>query len=107
MLVATIGVIARTSGLHANLERIRSHAISMQPIRSSGCVVWVGHCGPSRVGAWTWVLLSRTVAAQADMEGHDSSACLREPGPSTCSTYQRSEEHTSELQSPMYLVCRL
>src|SRR5437762_8742063 len=23
------------------------------------------------------------------------------------STYMRSEEHTSELQSPMYLVCRL
>src|SRR5436189_773021 len=27
----------------------------------------------------------------------------REPPPSAC----RSEEHTSELQSPMYLVCRL
>src|SRR5437762_7069291 len=25
----------------------------------------------------------------------------------TCSQYCRSEEHTSELQSPMYLVCRL
>src|SRR5437879_10639385 len=24
-----------------------------------------------------------------------------------CSRQQRSEEHTSELQSPMYLVCRL
>src|SRR5437879_5810965 len=25
----------------------------------------------------------------------------------TCSSTARSEEHTSELQSPMYLVCRL
>src|SRR5437763_4550662 len=25
----------------------------------------------------------------------------------TQNTFQRSEEHTSELQSPMYLVCRL
>src|SRR5437879_7173481 len=24
-----------------------------------------------------------------------------------CTMYTRSEEHTSELQSPMYLVCRL
>src|ERR1017187_1111114 len=29
----------------------------------------------------------------------------RNDGPTTC--YPRSEEHTSELQSPMYLVCRL
>src|SRR5437762_11421202 len=28
-------------------------------------------------------------------------------GTKTESAYQRSEEHTSELQSPMYLVCRL
>ena len=27
MFVATIGVIARTSGLHANLERSRSHGV--------------------------------------------------------------------------------
>src|ERR1017187_11004946 len=26
---------------------------------------------------------------------------------SLCRPYPRSEEHTSELQSPMYLVCRL
>src|SRR5437879_8658113 len=29
------------------------------------------------------------------------------PGPSTPLPWPRSEEHTSELQSPMYLVCRL
>src|SRR5208337_3629804 len=27
--------------------------------------------------------------------------------PTTCRDSARSEEHTSELQSPMYLVCRL
>src|SRR5437764_11439005 len=27
--------------------------------------------------------------------------------PRSCSGWRRSEEHTSELQSPMYLVCRL
>src|SRR5437763_4048562 len=27
--------------------------------------------------------------------------------PEACSSASRSEEHTSELQSPMYLVCRL
>src|SRR5437762_10491204 len=29
------------------------------------------------------------------------------PAPGAESTVMRSEEHTSELQSPMYLVCRL
>src|SRR5437879_7053712 len=29
------------------------------------------------------------------------------PGRVACGTLARSEEHTSELQSPMYLVCRL
>src|SRR5437763_16581799 len=45
-------------------------------------------------------------------ESHDSTARrstgARPPSWSTCSaTVGRSEEHTSELQSPMYLVCRL
>src|SRR5437763_10376829 len=31
----------------------------------------------------------------------------RRPGPSRPAAAYRSEEHTSELQSPMYLVCRL
>src|SRR5437879_9955398 len=31
----------------------------------------------------------------------------RAPATSTAPTSRRSEEHTSELQSPMYLVCRL
>src|SRR5436189_2484075 len=36
-------------------------------------------------------------------------ACRRpsEQQPNACDRRLRSEEHTSELQSPMYLVCRL
>src|SRR5437764_6195789 len=33
--------------------------------------------------------------------------CLRLKASSCCVRWARSEEHTSELQSPMYLVCRL
>src|SRR5436189_2217980 len=33
--------------------------------------------------------------------------CVRAPGDEGERTPARSEEHTSELQSPMYLVCRL
>src|SRR6202040_4433954 len=29
------------------------------------------------------------------------------PAPTPCSSQPRSEEHTSELQSPVHLVCRL
>src|SRR5437764_11059783 len=34
-------------------------------------------------------------------------AAARWPPPSSTTRWRRSEEHTSELQSPMYLVCRL
>src|SRR5437879_1169465 len=37
----------------------------------------------------------------------EPSDCLRVHATSEQPTAQRSEEHTSELQSPMYLVCRL
>src|SRR5437762_8004278 len=36
-----------------------------------------------------------------------SVAAFRDRDPLTARMMQRSEEHTSELQSPMYLVCRL
>src|ERR1017187_3091175 len=32
---------------------------------------------------------------------------FRDGGPLAVDVFSRSEEHTSELQSPMYLVCRL
>src|SRR5437763_6115423 len=34
-------------------------------------------------------------------------ASSRQPRGRNCGAMSRSEEHTSELQSPMYLVCRL
>src|SRR6478735_12619726 len=37
----------------------------------------------------------------------DSAAPIRWPPPCACSLFWRSEEHTSELQSPCNLVCRL
>ena len=40
------------------------------------------------------------------LEG-DTSPTFRHPVASSFSGFGRSEEHTSELQSPMYLVCRL
>src|SRR5437764_15305096 len=45
---------------------------------------------------------SRTAAAPSAASTRSAS-----PEPSCRSSPQRSEEHTSELQSPMYLVCRL
>src|SRR5437879_13906069 len=37
----------------------------------------------------------------------DASRGFRERAANTTQRVERSEEHTSELQSPMYLVCRL
>src|ERR1017187_7917676 len=44
-------------------------------------------------------------AATLRLHGHEFTATLAETAPAEC--WSRSEEHTSELQSPMYLVCRL
>src|SRR5437764_8081485 len=50
---------------------------------------------------------ARTVAA-ACFERTDYNLCSRENGRFRVEwAVPRSEEHTSELQSPMYLVCRL
>src|SRR5437879_8700990 len=52
-------------------------------------------------------------AAAKDLKPDDIRSRLRSVlrgfsgGSSTCPARLRSEEHTSELQSPMYLVCRL
>src|SRR5437879_6073583 len=54
-------------------------------------------CGGSSGGAGAAVASGMLPFA----DGSDLAASLRNPG------NYRSEEHTSELQSPMYLVCRL
>src|SRR5438552_18533720 len=44
----------------------------------------------------------------ADRAGHDALVVVvDDPGLGDCPEQQRSEEHTSELQSPDHLVCRL
>src|SRR5205823_11255584 len=49
----------------------------------------------------------RIIAASGGLEGLQGQGTLSGPTPSTYSGEHRSEEHTSELQSLAYLVCRL
>src|SRR3712207_7858498 len=51
---------------------------------------------PRRSAQW------RTVTAHQPVRDHEGL-----PDPDDCTTRRRSEEHTSELQSRQYLVCRL
>src|SRR3712207_7583821 len=74
---------------------------------------------PPRSTLFPYTTLFRSSAGRGDRDdgddglGHDllphqaihSPAITRRPG--TTSTVPRSEEHTSELQSRQYLVCRL
>src|SRR3989441_5507856 len=59
---------------------------------------------PAKSRAWEYVIF-------VDFEGHRETpaeaAALREIGEQTLNLRVRSEEHTSELQSLAYLVCRL
>src|SRR5258707_11010217 len=58
---------------------------------------------------YTTLFRSRTRAkpgASSASGGASPSLCGTADGPSACRT-RRSEEHTSELQSRQYLVCRL
>src|SRR5437879_7807062 len=48
---------------------------------------------------------TRSIAIRSDSSGRANSNFVCSC--SICRRYRRSEEHTSELQSPMYLVCRL
>src|SRR3712207_8156732 len=56
--------------------------------------------GPTR--GWTY----GAFGSRGRLEGGQYRAGRRAP-PSSCTGYCRSEEHTSELQSRQYLVCRL
>src|SRR5436189_6446453 len=62
---------------------------------------------PPRSTLFPYTTLFRSVAvpitAVASAAEPDWTACLE----GTSDRQERSEEHTSELQSPMYLVCRL
>src|SRR5690348_17852689 len=65
---------------------------------------------------YTTLFRSWTVFATDSVEGIEMSACTWSSTPPTTSAFilfsramppRRSEEHTSELQSPVHLVCRL
>src|SRR5437763_9728032 len=49
----------------------------------------------------------RTAPRSASTSRSPSAAPTAGPGRIPSHSWMRSEEHTSELQSPMYLVCRL
>src|SRR5437762_5371341 len=53
--------------------------------------------------------LNRVKFSRANIYARDDYTCqyCGKKFPSEDLTFDRSEEHTSELQSPMYLVCRL
>src|SRR5947209_15223400 len=59
---------------------------------------------PPRSTLFPYTTLFRSAASSRPDASNDSAqACIRRLG----ATYARSEEHTSELQSRQYLVCRL
>src|SRR3712207_7634599 len=77
---------------------------------------------PPRSTLFPYTTLFRSLTAGAQKEGHYTNPILTGfyPDPSICQAgdayyivnssfayYPRSEEHTSELQSRQYLVCRL
>src|SRR3712207_8201760 len=76
--------------------------------RSAGCGCVVGHVLVSLISGRSGPHLKRrTGSPRIDIVGEETP----EPGPATVAKCYRpaprSEEHTSELQSRQYLVCRL
>src|SRR3989441_3353062 len=59
-----------------------------------------GGCAPTTERRWSSIPGARTPTAAPAAAG-------RSPASATTATGRRSEEHTSELQSLAYLVCRL
>src|SRR2546426_8526747 len=80
-------------GAHRDNEKV-DHFPEKQPV---GDFLAMDHDLPLEIA-----LLSRQQHAD---EGHDD--VLRKPTGCPCMVRKRSEEHTSELQSPCNLVCRL
>src|SRR5580765_8740873 len=56
---------------------------------------------PPRSTLFPYTTLFRSAASRGDAGPAPSRGCRGHPAP------RRSEEHTSELQSPVHLVCRL
>src|SRR5687767_12314361 len=60
----------------------------------------------TKTSAVEW-LISSVFAHFPESKGSIAAVCFNVKGPDLCYLDQRSEEHTSELQSLAYLVCRL
>src|SRR5437762_7642505 len=97
-------------------ERASHPMTRLSSERSTWVCVWSISCGniavnlPQNVAGYT-IAFSYTDTVLEESEPAWIDACLR-PGAAACRVRDerrthRSEEHTSELQSPMYLVCRL
>src|SRR5690348_18090639 len=61
---------------------------------------------PPRSTLFPYTTLFRSQAAST-ATGKARRMCRRQKNTRVCRISQRSEEHTSELQSPVHLVCRL
>src|SRR3712207_9423510 len=87
-----------------SIERIDAHHIFVLMIRR-----------PPRSTLFPYTTLFRSLPGLAPRPLRGGQAALRrqgrhrllEPGPARAARALRSEEHTSELQSRQYLVCRL
>src|SRR5437762_10500788 len=67
----------------------------------SFCIYRLAKCTAGGRGLREFLAQTITLAERA------TKAATKKRGAGRASRAQRSEEHTSELQSPMYLVCRL
>src|SRR5437762_9946658 len=70
---------------------------------SAACFIELVVSPPATARATTWA----PEACAASRKDEKSSVAIGVRTPPTTLPPSRSEEHTSELQSPMYLVCRL
>src|SRR5205807_6833565 len=69
---------------------------------------WVFHLAALSSPAASWDDPAETIAINAGLEANLLAALVRQkPMPRVVVVGSRSEEHTSELQSPCNLVCRL
>src|SRR5262249_58588625 len=101
---ATAPPATSTLSLHDALPISGAPAFSTE---RSACTAWPGVNG---VGSWVSPASACTAASSPGCSRRPSSAALseiRRASRGTPQTLQRSEEHTSELQSLTNLVCRL
>src|SRR5437764_14533591 len=90
----------RAADLAEQAARAAANAIDVADLRSGTVTI-----DQTRACADALNLI-QAYAAASRLDAAMTAPCTY-PGPRQVTVYVRSEEHTSELQSPMYLVCRL